>query len=63
MDYTVNMSGLSLSLHAVAGIPLINPGDNLASIITGCIKHSGLDLEDDDIIVVAQKIISKLEKN
>ncbi len=55
------MSGLSLSLHAIPGIPLIEPGDDLAMIILNAIAHSHLQLLDSDIVVVAQKIISKSE--
>jgi len=55
------MSGLSLSLYAVPAIPLIQPGDDLAAIIFAAIEHSQLQLEDDDIVVIAQKIISKAE--
>jgi coenzyme F420-0:L-glutamate ligase/coenzyme F420-1:gamma-L-glutamate ligase len=43
------------------GIPFIQPGDDLAAIILQAIQRAGLTLQDGDILVVAQKIISKAE--
>ena len=43
------------------GMPLITAGDDLAQIIFECIAQSDIELQDDDIIVVAQKIVSKAE--
>ncbi len=39
----------------------IKRGDNLANVVIAAIKESGISLEDDDIIVIAQKIVSKAE--
>jgi coenzyme F420-0:L-glutamate ligase/coenzyme F420-1:gamma-L-glutamate ligase len=47
---------LKLSVEAVAGLPEIAAGDDLAKLIT-----ANTALEDGDIIVVAQKAISKAE--
>jgi coenzyme F420-0:L-glutamate ligase/coenzyme F420-1:gamma-L-glutamate ligase len=55
------MSELSLSLHAVPGIPLIEPGDDIAGIILDCTSNSEIELADNDIVVIAQKIVSKAE--
>jgi coenzyme F420-0:L-glutamate ligase/coenzyme F420-1:gamma-L-glutamate ligase len=55
------MSALSLSLKTVPDIPLIKPADDLAEIILTAIKDSEDQLNDGDIIVVAQKIVSKAE--
>ncbi len=55
------MPALSLSLDAVPHIPLIKAGDELASIITLAIDKSDLHLQDGDILVLAQKIVSKAE--
>jgi coenzyme F420-0:L-glutamate ligase / coenzyme F420-1:gamma-L-glutamate ligase len=55
------MSGLSLSLYAIPAIPLIKPDDDLAGIISAAITHSEIELLDDDIVVIAQKIVSKAE--
>lgn len=52
---------MSLILTPIPGIPLIKPGDDLATIIMACIDQAGLQLEDGDVIVLAQKIVSKAE--
>ncbi len=51
----------SLSLHALDHVPLIEAGDDLAGIVMAGIKRDGLALEDGDILVLAQKIVSKAE--
>ncbi len=45
----------------IPNIPLIHPGDDLSSILVDKIIDAGIDLTDGDIIVVAQKIVSKAE--
>jgi coenzyme F420-0:L-glutamate ligase/coenzyme F420-1:gamma-L-glutamate ligase len=51
----------SITYFAVAGIPLIKPGDNLARIIVDALHADGLPLQSGDIVVIAQKIVSKAE--
>ena len=51
----------SLSLIAVPDIPLIRPGDDLAAIILERMQAAGLSLQSGDILVIAQKIVSKAE--
>ena len=51
----------SVSYLAVPGIPQIEPGDDLAGVIVDAVKAVGLTLEDGDILVLAQKIVSKAE--
>ncbi|MEM3618480.1 MAG: coenzyme F420-0:L-glutamate ligase [Candidatus Bathyarchaeia archaeon] len=46
---------------ALEGFPLIKPGDNIAKIIVETAEGNGLEIEDGDIIVIAQKIFSKAE--
>ncbi|MHA1238959.1 MAG: coenzyme F420-0:L-glutamate ligase [Candidatus Odinarchaeia archaeon] len=43
------------------GIPLIKEGDDLGKIIVSCINANKLTLMDSDILVIAQKIVSKAE--
>lgn len=50
-----------MTFRALDGIPLIKQGDDLASIIYDAATASGLTLQDDDVLVVAQKIVSKAE--
>jgi coenzyme F420-0:L-glutamate ligase/coenzyme F420-1:gamma-L-glutamate ligase len=51
----------SVSYLAVPGIPHIEPGDELAGVIVDAVKAAGLMLENGDIVVIAQKIVSKAE--
>jgi coenzyme F420-0:L-glutamate ligase/coenzyme F420-1:gamma-L-glutamate ligase len=51
----------NLLIQALKEFPLIQPGDNLSSIILESCKHNKLILEDGDIIVIAQKVVSKSE--
>jgi coenzyme F420-0:L-glutamate ligase/coenzyme F420-1:gamma-L-glutamate ligase len=46
---------------ALEGFPLIKQGDNIAKIIVETARRNSLEIEDGDIIVVAQKILSKAE--
>ena len=50
-----------LKLIALKDFPLIEPNDDLASIINKSINNNGIDIESGDVVVVAQKIISKCE--
>ena len=51
----------ALVLTALPHIPLIRQGDNLADIIVGSLQANGIVLEENDILVLAQKIVSKAE--
>ncbi len=55
------MSAVSLSLTALPNIPLIQRGDDLAGIILRGLSDAGLSLENGDVLVLAQKIVSKAE--
>lgn len=50
-----------LTLTAIEGIPLIEPGDDLAEIINQSIEQVGESLQNNDVLVIAQKIVSKSE--
>lgn len=50
-----------LEILAVTGLPEIQPGAPLAQLFVGCLNSRGISLEDGDILVVAQKIVSKAE--
>lgn len=51
----------SVTFVAVAGIPLIKPGDPLGSILIDTLKANKLSVNSGDVLVIAQKIISKAE--
>jgi len=49
----------NINLVGIEDIPLIKSGDNLPSIIFNALKHKNLTLENGDILVIAQSIVSK----
>ena len=51
----------SLVLHALEGIPEVRPGDHLASLIVAALEAVGMALVPGDVLVVAQKVVSKSE--
>ncbi|MDA0338422.1 MAG: coenzyme F420-0:L-glutamate ligase [Proteobacteria bacterium] len=50
-----------LDIFALEGIPLVQPGDDLAAIILAALSGMGERLKDGDVVVLAQKIVSKSE--
>ena len=46
---------------SVPGIPIIVPGDDLAGLIQQAAENASLAVQDGDIVVVTQKIVSKAE--
>ncbi len=50
-----------LELLAPAGFPRVSPGDALDEIVLAALERNGLELRDGDVIVMAQKIVSKAE--
>jgi len=51
----------SLSLSALPGLPNVEPGDDLAALIVAGLERLGETLQTGDILVLAQKIVSKAE--
>jgi coenzyme F420-0:L-glutamate ligase/coenzyme F420-1:gamma-L-glutamate ligase len=51
----------SIEIIPLIGIPLIQPGDDLAHLIGEAIEHQAAPLQANDVLVIAQKIISKAE--
>jgi coenzyme F420-0:L-glutamate ligase/coenzyme F420-1:gamma-L-glutamate ligase len=51
----------SLRLFAVPGLPMIQPGDDLAGLIVQQLHAAGEQLQAGDILVIAQKVVSKAE--
>jgi coenzyme F420-0:L-glutamate ligase / coenzyme F420-1:gamma-L-glutamate ligase len=50
-----------VKLEPLAGIKLVEPGDELGAIAVEAFAANGLAPEDGDVLVVAQKIVSKAE--
>jgi coenzyme F420-0:L-glutamate ligase/coenzyme F420-1:gamma-L-glutamate ligase len=51
----------SLTLNSLRGIPEVLPGCDLAALLAQALDAAGLEPTPDDVLVVAQKIISKAE--
>ncbi|MDX1514884.1 MAG: coenzyme F420-0:L-glutamate ligase [Gammaproteobacteria bacterium] len=52
---------VQMHVLAIPGIPRIFPGDDLAAVVIGAIEAAGVTVSDGDILVMAQKIVSKAE--
>lgn len=50
-----------MRLIPLSGVPLIEPGTDLVSLICELTENQGPALRDDDVLVLAQKIVSKAE--
>ncbi len=49
------------SLLPVPGLPLVQPGDNVPGLIVQAMHQAGMRFESNDVLVIAQKIVSKAE--
>jgi coenzyme F420-0:L-glutamate ligase/coenzyme F420-1:gamma-L-glutamate ligase len=50
-----------LVLRVVPDMPLLQPGDDLAATIAAAMDRASIEFDDGDILVVAQKAVSKAE--
>ena len=50
-----------LTLHVVPDLPLVQPGDDLAALLAAALERARIPLRDGDVIVVAQKVVSKAQ--
>ena len=50
-----------IELIALPNFPLVEPGDCIASLICTSLEKENIALQDNDIIVIAQKVVSKSE--
>ena len=55
------MTGLAVELLAAPDLPLMQRGDDLAGLIVAAFGRGGVALRSSDVVVVAQKIVSKAE--
>ena len=51
----------ALELVALPGLPMVREDDDIAGLIAGVLMQADLMLRDGDVVVVAQKIVSKAE--
>jgi coenzyme F420-0:L-glutamate ligase / coenzyme F420-1:gamma-L-glutamate ligase len=52
---------MQLTFIGVENIPMVRPGDDLVALIEEGLNSMGDAIQDDDVIVIAQKIVSKSE--
>ena len=50
-----------LQLIPLANFPLVEPGQDLAQLVQQALADNGLELRPGDVLVVAQKVVSKAE--
>lgn len=50
-----------LVLTPLQGLPWVQPGDDLPALLLAAVLRQGLTLQDGDVVVLAQKIVSKAE--
>ena len=50
-----------VEIIGVKGMPIIEEGDDLASLIVEAVERMGLNLRDGDILVISQIVVSKSE--
>src|SRR6516162_8478390 len=55
------MPSARVTMTGLAGIPMIKPGDELGAITAAAFATNGFAPEEGDVLVVAQKIVSKAE--
>ena len=53
---------MSITVVPVRGLPLVQPGDDLSGLISSAIEKQGITPRSEDIVVVAQKMVSKAER-
>ena len=51
----------TIAIIPIPGIPQIQPGDDLPSLLLDAIDRAKVGLKSDDILVVCQKVVSKAE--
>jgi len=52
---------MSLTIHPIRGLPLLEPGDDLPGALFAALETADLHPRDGDVLVVCQKVVSKVE--
>ncbi len=50
-----------MEMFALSNFPMVEPGDQLSELILASLRNNDLALRDGDVVVLAQKIVSKSE--
>lgn len=59
--YAKRRTPSQIEMISIAGLPEVRDGDDLARLIVGAARRRKIAFQDQDILVVAQKIVSKAE--
>ncbi|MDD2643453.1 MAG: coenzyme F420-0:L-glutamate ligase [Methanobacteriaceae archaeon] len=54
---------MTLELIGLEGIPLVKKGDNITKLILKALEEQNIELEDSDILLIAETMVSKAEGN
>ena len=60
MAVVLEMEGI-VQVFPLRGIPRVKPGDDLLLMLTRSLDESGVTLQDSDVVVITQKVVSKAE--
>jgi coenzyme F420-0:L-glutamate ligase / coenzyme F420-1:gamma-L-glutamate ligase len=52
---------MSLNIFPIPAVPMLEPGDDLPAMLFTAMERAGLQARDGDILVVCQKVVSKVE--
>lgn len=50
-----------VTIIGIEGIPEVSPGDDVARLILDAASAQGISFDDDDVLVIKQKVVSKAE--
>ena len=50
-----------VQVMGLSGIPMVKPGDELGHMVVEAAERLGVGIKEGDVIVVAQKVVSKAE--
>lgn len=54
---------MKIEVIGIENFPMIKQGDNIAEIVYNTTVENGIEIQDDDIFVIAETVISKAEGN
>ncbi len=57
----MSLAPKGLNVRPITGIPAVQPGDDVAELVLSALLASGETLQQGDVLVVAQKVVSKAE--
>jgi coenzyme F420-0:L-glutamate ligase/coenzyme F420-1:gamma-L-glutamate ligase len=61
VEETMSASDGRITVTPVRGVPPVRPGDALPALLSNAMRGQGLGVAADDVLVVAQKVVSKAE--